>query len=131
MLSALLNFVALQEPCGEPTEEARKQSTLGAEICFEILMVTLHWYVNDILPVSIVLFIICTCVTLHAARNALVVFVAAMLGYCLKLQPWFKQQISLIDYDNGKLPPIQVPDPTSDVCSVSVLYMIVQLLSTD
>ena len=69
--------------------------------------------------------------TLHAARNALVVFVAAMLGYCLKLQPWFKQQISLIDYDNGKLPSIQVPDPTSDVCSVSILYMIVQLLSTD
>ena len=57
--------------------------------------------------------------SLHTARNALVVFVAAMLGYCLTLQPWFNDQISLIDYKNGKLPPIQVPDPTSDVCSVS------------
>ena len=56
--------------------------------------------------------------SLHTARNALVVFVAAMIAYSLTLQPWFKDQISLIDYKNGKLPPIQVPDPTSDVCSV-------------
>lgn len=53
------------------------------------------------------------------ARNALVVFVAAMLGYSLKIQPWFNNQISFINYNNGSLPPIQVPDPTSDICSVS------------
>lgn len=56
----------------------------------------------------------------YTARNALVVFVAAMIGYCLKLQPWFEDQITLIDYSYGSLPPVQVPDPTSDVCSVSV-----------
>lgn len=57
--------------------------------------------------------------SLHTARNALVVFVAAMIGYCLKVQPWYNDQISFIDYKNGTLPPIQVPDPTSDICSVS------------
>ena len=58
-------------------------------------------------------------ITLFPARNALVVFVAALIAYCLTLQSWFDTQISLIDYNNGALPPLQVPDPTSSICSVS------------
>lgn len=56
---------------------------------------------------------------LFSARNALVVFVAALIGYCLTLQPWFNGQISLIDYNHGSLPPLKVPDPTSGICSVN------------
>ena len=55
----------------------------------------------------------------HVARNAVVVFVAALIGYSLTLQSWFKGQISLIDYQHGSLPPLQVPDPTSEICSVN------------
>ena len=54
-----------------------------------------------------------------AARNALVVFVAALIGYCLTLQPWFDDQITLINYDQGTLPEVWVPNPTPDDCSVS------------
>lgn len=46
-------------------------------------------------------------------------FVAALIAYSLTLQSWFNDQISLIDYKNGSLPPLQVPNPTSSDCSVS------------
>ena len=67
-----------------------------------------------------------------AARNALVVFVAALIGYCLTLQPWFNGQISLIDYDHGSLPSVSVPDPTPHDCSVSnKWYVWICLLNFD
>lgn len=60
------------------------------------------------------------------ARNAVVVFSAALIGYSLSLQPWFEKNdvITLITADVSSLPNFTAPILTSQTCSVRVLaYM--------
>ena len=53
------------------------------------------------------------------ARNAVVVFLAGMVGFLLSQQDWFDKQITLISYNNTALPSFHVPSPTAETCKVT------------
>ena len=61
-------------------------------------------------------------VFLTAARNAVVVLIAAVIGYTLSIQPWFSNQITLIQYNESIMPDFEVPDLSIETCQVCV-YM--------
>ncbi|XP_064395119.1 sodium-independent sulfate anion transporter-like isoform X2 [Halichondria panicea] len=72
------------------------------------------------------IWLICT------ARNAVVVFSAALIGYSLTLQPWFEKNnvITLITEDKSSLPNFTAPDITSQTCStLSFSIVVVPLIS--
>ena len=55
---------------------------------------------------------------LVAARNAVVVLIAAVIGYTLSIQPWFNNQITLIQYDESIMPDFELPDLSVQTCQV-------------
>jgi len=56
------------------------------------------------------LWLLCT------ARNAVVVLIAAVIGYTLSIQPWFSNQITLIQYNESIMPDFEVPDLSIETC---------------
>ena len=62
----------------------------------------------------------CLLVFLAAARNAVVVLIAAVIGYTLSIQPWFSDQVTLIQYNESIMPDFEVPDLTIQTCQVCV-----------
>jgi len=62
----------------------------------------------------------CTHLRTHLARNALVVFLAAMLGLGIKRQSWFHDQVTFINNTGSTLPPFRAPDITPETCSVRI-----------
>jgi len=67
---------------------------------------------------------------LVAARNAVVVLIAAVIGYTLSIQPWFNNQITLIQYNESIMPDFELPDLSVQTCQVcSCLLSSCQLMA--
>ena len=64
-------------------------------------------------------------VFLTAARNAVVVLIAAVIGYTLSIQPWFSNQITLIQYNESIMPDFEVPDLSIETCQVCVYIVLI------
>ena len=67
---------------------------------------------------SVTLFGIQLHICFYAARNAVVVLIAAVIGYTLSIQPWFNNQITLIQYNESIMPDFELPDLSIQTCQV-------------